>query len=61
VAIGLYVLPLSGLLASVRGGLMALAVVVTVVTGLDYVARAVVLRRTSARAEMKRARRAERA
>jgi CDP-diacylglycerol--glycerol-3-phosphate 3-phosphatidyltransferase len=36
---------------------MAVAVVVTVVTGLDYVARAVTLRRTSERAAMKRARR----
>ncbi len=60
VAIGLYVLPLSGLLASGRAVVMAVAVVVTVVTGLDYVARAVRLRRTSARADMKRARRAAR-
>ena len=60
VAIGLYVLPLSGLPASARGVVMALAVVVTLVTGADYVARAVHLRRTSARAQMKRARRAGR-
>ena len=59
-AIALYVLPLSGLLASGRAVVMALAVVVTVVTGLDYVARALVLRRTSARAHMKRARKAAR-
>jgi CDP-diacylglycerol--glycerol-3-phosphate 3-phosphatidyltransferase len=58
VAIGLYVLPLSGLLASLRWWLMAVAVVVTVATGADYVLRAVRLRRTSARAELKRARRA---
>ena len=60
VAIGLYVLPLTGLLASVRAGVMVIAVVVTVLTGVDYVARALTLRRTSARAEMKRARRAAR-
>ena len=58
VAIGLYVLPLSGLLASGRAVVMTLAVVVTLVTGADYVARAVHLRRTSERAAMKRARRA---
>ncbi|HVF20689.1 MAG TPA: CDP-diacylglycerol--glycerol-3-phosphate 3-phosphatidyltransferase [Mycobacteriales bacterium] len=57
-AIGLYVLPLSGVLASARAYVMAIAVIVTVVTGVDYVARAVTLRRTSERAEMKRARRA---
>ena len=58
VAIGLYVLPLSGLLASSRAVVMVLAVVVTVVTGVDYVARALTLRQTSERAAMKRARRA---
>lgn len=57
-AIGLYLLPLTGLLATGRAWVMAVAVAVTVVTGLDYVARAVTLRRTSPRAEMKRARRA---
>ncbi len=55
VAVGLYVLPLSGLLATGRVVLMAAAVVVTVVTGGDYVLRAFELRRTSARAAMKRA------
>lgn len=59
-AIGLYVLPLSGVLASARWWLMAAAVGVTVGTGVDYVARAVTLRRTSARAAMKRARKAAR-
>ena len=59
-AIGLYLLPLSGLLATGRAWVMTAAVVVTVVTGVDYVARAVTLRRTSARAEMKRARKAAR-
>jgi len=57
-AIGLYVLPLSGALATTRVGVMALAVVVTVVTGVDYVSRAWVLRTTSDRAAMKRARKA---
>ena len=57
-AIGLYVLPLQGPLATTRAGVMALAVVVTVVTGLDYVARAARLRRTSPRAAQKRSRRA---
>jgi CDP-diacylglycerol--glycerol-3-phosphate 3-phosphatidyltransferase len=60
VAIGLYILPLTGFAASARAWLMAAAVVVTVVTGVDYVARALRLRRTSDRAAMKRARRAER-
>jgi CDP-diacylglycerol--glycerol-3-phosphate 3-phosphatidyltransferase len=56
-AIGLYVLPLHGVFASARWWLMAAAVAVTVVTGADYVLRALRLRRTSARAAMKRARR----
>lgn len=60
-AIGFYLLPLSGWAASGRAVVMGLAVVVTVVTGLDYVARALTLRRTSARAAMKRARKAQRA
>jgi len=55
-AIGLYVLPLTGWLATGRAVLMTIAVVITVVTGVDYVLRAVTLRRTSARAAMKRAR-----
>jgi CDP-diacylglycerol--glycerol-3-phosphate 3-phosphatidyltransferase len=60
VAIGLYILPLTGPAATARFWLMAAAVVVTVVTGGDYVARALTLRRTSERAAMKRARRAAR-
>jgi CDP-diacylglycerol---glycerol-3-phosphate 3-phosphatidyltransferase len=59
-AIGLYVLPLTGVLATGRVAVMATAVLVTVVTGVDYVARALRLRRTSDRAVMKRARRKER-
>jgi CDP-diacylglycerol--glycerol-3-phosphate 3-phosphatidyltransferase len=49
-AIGLYILPLTGVLASVRWWVMAVAVLLTVVTGGDYVYRALTLRRTSARA-----------
>ena len=56
-ALTMYLLPLTGLLASLRAWVMVLAVVVTVVTGLDYVVRALHLRRTSERAEMKRERR----
>jgi CDP-diacylglycerol--glycerol-3-phosphate 3-phosphatidyltransferase len=57
-AIGLFVLPLSGALHVLAVALMAVAVVVTMVTGVDYVARAVHLRRTSDRSALKRARRA---
>ena len=49
-AIFLYLLPVDGLLASVRWWVMAAAVVLTVATGIDYVYRALALRRTSARA-----------
>jgi len=55
-AIGLYVLPLTGLLATGRAAVMALAVAVTLVTGADYVTRALALRRSSARSEPQRAR-----
>ncbi|HKG50528.1 MAG TPA: CDP-diacylglycerol--glycerol-3-phosphate 3-phosphatidyltransferase [Actinomycetales bacterium] len=53
-AIGLYVLPLSGAMHLVAEAIMALAVVVTVVTGVDYVARAARLRRSSPRALARR-------
>jgi CDP-diacylglycerol---glycerol-3-phosphate 3-phosphatidyltransferase len=59
-AIVMYVLPLTGLLADVRVGVMVLAVVVTLVTGADYVVRALTLRRTSDRTAMKRERRRQR-
>jgi CDP-diacylglycerol--glycerol-3-phosphate 3-phosphatidyltransferase len=49
-AIALYILPLTGVLASVRWWVMAVALMLTVFTGLDYVYRALTLRRTSARA-----------
>ena len=60
VAIGLYVLPHPGPFGVLAAAVMAAAVVVTVVTGADYVYRALRLRRTSARAEAKRRRRLER-
>jgi CDP-diacylglycerol--glycerol-3-phosphate 3-phosphatidyltransferase len=59
VAIGLLVLPLTGVLHELALWLMYVAVVVTVVTGVDYVLRALRLRRTSERAALKRARRAQ--
>jgi CDP-diacylglycerol--glycerol-3-phosphate 3-phosphatidyltransferase len=49
-AVGMYTLPLDGLFGTVRWWVMAAAVVLTVATGLDYVYRALMLRRTSARA-----------
>ena len=61
VAIFLYVLPLSGWLATVATVVLGVAVLVTVGTGVDYVLRALRLRRTSERAARKRAARTERA
>ncbi len=58
VAIGLLVLPTQGWVTTAALVVMGVAVVVTVVTGIDYVLRAVRLRRTSARSQLKRARRA---
>jgi CDP-diacylglycerol--glycerol-3-phosphate 3-phosphatidyltransferase len=55
VTIGLYVLPLPASLTGFATAAMAAAVVLTVATGVDYVARALTLRRTSARALRKRA------
>ena len=49
-AIGLYILPLDGWMATARWWLMAVALVLTVLSGLDYVYRALTLRQTSARA-----------
>ncbi len=60
IAIGLYVLPLDGWLGTARAWVMAVAVVVTVVTGLDYVVRAARLRRNSPRTALKRAAAAQR-
>jgi CDP-diacylglycerol---glycerol-3-phosphate 3-phosphatidyltransferase len=47
IAIGLYLLPLTGPFASVRAYLMAAAIVITLATGADYLARAIRLRRTT--------------
>lgn len=58
VAIGLYVLPLAGVWHGVAVVVMAVAVVVTLVTGADYVLRAHRLRRTSPRALAKAERKA---
>ncbi len=41
IAVGMYVLALTGWLATLRFWVMAVAVVLTVVTGLDYVQQAV--------------------
>ncbi|MDE9366212.1 CDP-diacylglycerol--glycerol-3-phosphate 3-phosphatidyltransferase [Luteipulveratus sp. YIM 133132] len=56
-AIGLFVLPLEGVLHGIAWVLMVAALVVTVVTGVDYVFRAVQLRRNSERTAARRARR----
>ncbi|GAA1172585.1 CDP-diacylglycerol--glycerol-3-phosphate 3-phosphatidyltransferase [Kitasatospora gansuensis] len=45
IAVGMYVLELTGWLATARALLMAVAVLLTVGTGLDYVRQAIVLRR----------------
>lgn len=58
-AIGLFVLPLTGVAELVASAMMAAAVVVTLVTGGDYVVRAIRLRRTSDRSARKRAARGD--
>ncbi|MFE6037963.1 CDP-diacylglycerol--glycerol-3-phosphate 3-phosphatidyltransferase [Streptomyces sp. NPDC056452] len=50
-AVGMYVLVLTGPLATMRFWVMMAAVLLTVVTGLDYVRQAVVLRRQGLAAE----------
>nr|WSY51276.1 CDP-diacylglycerol--glycerol-3-phosphate 3-phosphatidyltransferase [Streptomyces sp. NBC_00886] len=45
VAVGMYVLALTGWLATLRFWVMAAAVILTVLTGFDYVRQAIVLRR----------------
>jgi CDP-diacylglycerol--glycerol-3-phosphate 3-phosphatidyltransferase len=47
VAIGLYLLPLQDALATLAAWIMGAALVLTVVTGVDYVARALALRRAA--------------
>ncbi|OAH14725.1 CDP-diacylglycerol--glycerol-3-phosphate 3-phosphatidyltransferase [Streptomyces jeddahensis] len=51
VAVGMYILALTGPLATLRFWVMAAAVALTVGTGLDYVKQAVVLRRRGKAAE----------
>lgn len=53
-AIILYVLPLTGVLHGIAVAVMAAAVVLTLVTGVEIVVKALVLRTTSERADMKR-------
>jgi len=55
VAIGLYILMLDGWLGTLSAAVMAAAVIVTVVTGVDYVYRALQVRRTSERTALRRA------
>ncbi len=55
VAIGLYVLPLTGLSHTVAAVTMGLAVLVTLVTGADYLLQAVRLRRVSERTAARKA------
>jgi CDP-diacylglycerol--glycerol-3-phosphate 3-phosphatidyltransferase len=50
-AVGMYVLALTGPLATLRFWVMMIAVVLTVVTGFDYVRQAIVLRRHGLAAE----------
>jgi CDP-diacylglycerol--glycerol-3-phosphate 3-phosphatidyltransferase len=54
-AVGMYILALTGPLATLRFWVMAVAVVLTVATGLDYVRQAVVLRRAGPAAGRERA------
>lgn len=56
IAIGLFVLPLGGFLHVVAWLVMVAALVVTVATGVDYVFRAIQLRRTSERTLSRRRR-----
>lgn len=60
IAIGLFLLPISGWFDVVAWVVMVAALAVTVVTGVDYVFRAVKLRQHSERSRQRRARRAAR-
>jgi CDP-diacylglycerol---glycerol-3-phosphate 3-phosphatidyltransferase len=59
-AVGMYVLALTGPLATLRFWVMAVAVALTVVTGLDYVKQAIVLRRRGIAARKAATKEAER-
>ncbi|GAA2625244.1 CDP-diacylglycerol--glycerol-3-phosphate 3-phosphatidyltransferase [Streptomyces axinellae] len=61
VAVGMYVLALTGPLATLRWWVMAVAVVLTVATGFDYVRQAVVVRRAGLAAQRELAAGGERA
>jgi CDP-diacylglycerol---glycerol-3-phosphate 3-phosphatidyltransferase len=61
IGIGLYIMPLTGWLRTLSSWILAVAVVLTLVTGIDYTIKALTLRRTSDRAIEKRAARARRA
>ena len=61
VAIGLFVLPLHGLLLWVAWAVMAAALAITVATGVDYVFRAWSLRQNSERTRQRRQRRRKQA
>ena len=61
VGVGMYILALTGPLASIRAWIMAAAVILTVVTGVDYVRQAVVLRRAGLAREREKAAGATRA
>ncbi|WP_165990164.1 CDP-diacylglycerol--glycerol-3-phosphate 3-phosphatidyltransferase [Streptomyces sp. YIM 98790] len=54
VAVGMYILALTGPLATLRWWVMAVAVALTVLTGLDYIRQAVVLRRRGLARERRR-------
>jgi CDP-diacylglycerol--glycerol-3-phosphate 3-phosphatidyltransferase len=54
VAISLYLLPLTGLLHAAAVVVMSVAVLLTVVTGIEIAVKALVLRTTSERADLKR-------
>lgn len=58
IAIGFFLLPMSGVWDVIAWIVMAAALVVTVVTGVDYVFRAMSLRRNSERSRLRRERRA---
>ncbi|MGA5134012.1 CDP-diacylglycerol--glycerol-3-phosphate 3-phosphatidyltransferase [Streptomyces blastmyceticus] len=55
VAVGMYILALTGPLATARFWVMVVAVALTVYTGLDYVRQALVLRRAGLAAQRERA------
>jgi CDP-diacylglycerol--glycerol-3-phosphate 3-phosphatidyltransferase len=59
-AILLYIIPVAGWVADVRWVILLLAVAITILTGIDYIVRAITLRRNSERTAMKKARRAAR-